>query len=327
MTFPLSALKAAFGAVLAMLCLVAPAADVMITKPVRLVVPSPPGGVTDTLARALAERLSRQWGQPVIVENKAGANQTIGTDAVAKSPPDGQTLLVFESSALTISPHLYTKLPYDAAKDLSPLTIVGFLSPVIVVNPSVPANNIVELIALAKARPNSLSYGSFGNGSYAHVAMEQFKREAGVQMVHVPYKGSAPALNDLLGGQISAMLVTINVVDGHAKSGRLRLLAAATPKRLPTHPDLPTVSESGLPGFAPQAWIGVAAPKGMAPPLIDKIYSDLATILADPQFKAQWLTAIGVQPAVVTPVEFQTFLRTESVRWGAAVKAADVTRE
>ena len=175
-------LKMPLLCVCAALCLPAAAADALINKPVKLIVPSPPGGVTDTVARALGERLSTVWGQPVVVENRAGANQTLGADFVAKAPADGHTLLVFESAALTISPYLYRKLPFDASRDFTPVSLLGFLSPVIVVHPSVPARTVAEFIALAKAKPNSLSYGSFGNGSYAHVAMEQFKRDAGVEL-------------------------------------------------------------------------------------------------------------------------------------------------
>jgi tripartite-type tricarboxylate transporter receptor subunit TctC len=290
-------------------------------KPVRLIVPSAPGGVTDVLARNFGARLSEMWGQPVIVENRAGAAQMIGSEAVAKAPADGYTLLVTDSSPIVINPHLYAKMPFDALRDFTPVVVFCQISPVIAVNSSVQANSIKELIALAKSKPGALAYGSFGSGTYAHIAMEEFKQRAGVDITHVPYKGSSPAMTDLLAGQIGVILVSYSVVEPHAKAGRLKILAAATPKRLSLLPDLPTVAESGLPGFETGSWFGVLGPANLPKDIAAKVHADVQRIMATPGFREQNLNKFGLEPVSITSEQFGSLIRTDHERWGKLVKA------
>jgi len=289
-------------------------------KPVKLIVPSPPGGITDLLAREFGQRLSTDWGQPVLVENRPGAAQIIGTEAVAKAAADGYTLLVADGSVLAINPHLYSKLPFDALRDLSPVAVLCQISPVIAVNAALPVNNVQELIALAKARPGSLSYGSFGSGSYAHISMEQFKKLAGVNILHVPYKGSTPAMTDLLSGQIGVILVNLSVVEPHEKAGKVRILAAATPKRLALRPELPTVAEAALPGFETGTWFGLLGPAHLPKDIVGKIHAEVAKVVADPEFRQQNLVKFGLEPVALTPEQLGQMMKADLERWGRLVK-------
>jgi tripartite-type tricarboxylate transporter receptor subunit TctC len=297
------------------------AAQTYPSKQVKMIVPSAPGGVTDILARTVGQRLSDTWGQPVIVENRPGAGQIIGAEAVAKSSGDGYTLIVSDASTFVINPFLYGKLPYDPVKDFTPVVVLSQASPVLAVGASVPVSNLQELIALAKAKPGSLSYGSMGAGIYNHISMEQLKQLAGVDIVHVPYKGSTPALTDLLSGQIAVFLVNLSVVEPHAKSGKLKIIAAATAKRLALRPDLPTISESGFPGFESGTWFGILGPANLPRDVVAKIHADVTHILSAPEFREQNITKLGLETIAISPDQFAQLIRTDLERWGKLVKA------
>ena len=291
-------------------------------KPVKIVVPTSPGGTTDTLARAVGQGLSERWSQPVVIENHPGANEIIGVGSAAKSPADGYTLIVSDSAAYVINPHLYKALPYNPVSDFAPVVALARPSPVLVAGASLRANNFRELIALAKNAPGSLSYGSFGNGSYAHVSMEQLKKLAGIDIMHVPFKGSSPALNALLAGQITLMLVNMGNVDAHVKSGRLKLLAAATAKRLVLLPELPTISESGASGFEAGTWWGMLAPANTSPEVIARINADANKVLASPEFRERYLNKQWLEPIGNTPEQFAALIKTDLERWAALVRAS-----
>jgi len=278
--------------------------------------------VIDILARLFAPRLSALWGQQVIVENRPGAASIIATEFVARSQPDGYTLLVSSEGPFVINPHLYSKLPYDPIKDFAPIAILSQVSPVIAVHASVPVKTVPELIAFAKAHPGSLSYGSMGSGTYSHIAMEEFKRRAGADIVHVPYKGSAPAMTDLLAGHISIILVNLSVVRQYAEAGKLRLIAAATPKRLMSLPDLPTVSEVALPGFEANTWFAVLGPAQLPPDVVSKVHADITKIIAAPGFREQNFTKLGLEPVAITPEQFAQKIKTDLERWGPIIKAS-----
>jgi tripartite-type tricarboxylate transporter receptor subunit TctC len=245
----------------------------------------------------------------------------IGADFVAKSAPDGYTLLFSDSAAYVINPSLYAKMPYHPMSDLAPITVVCRLAPVLAISNAVPARSVPELIAYAQVHPGALSYGSFGSGSYPHVVMEQFKQMAGVDILHVPYKGSSPAVTDMIGGRLSMLLVTLSVFDQQEKAGKLKILAAATEHRLSLRPDLPTIAES-VPGYSVSVWFGMAAPAGTPQRLIDRIYADLAGLLADPAFNEQFLKPQGLEPGGETPVAFAARWQTETVRWATLVRAS-----
>ena len=292
------------------------------SKPVKMVVTVAAGGVIDTLARIFAPRLSAVWGQQVIVENRPGAASIIATEYVARSQPDGYTLLVSSEGPFVINPHLYAKLPYDPIRDFAPIAILSTVSPVIAVNASVPVKSVPELIAYAKAHPGALSYGSMGSGTYSHIAMEEFKQRAGVNIVHVPYKGSAPAMTDLLGGQTSMILVNLSVVEPYVKAGKLRLIGAATPKRIGSLPDLPTVSETSLPGFEANTWFGVLAPAKVPPEVVAKVHADIMKIINTPGFLEQNYAKLGLVPVPITAEQFAQKMKTDLERWGPIIKAS-----
>jgi tripartite-type tricarboxylate transporter receptor subunit TctC len=289
-------------------------------KPVKIIVPYTPGGGTDTVARGLAHQLQEAWGQSVFVENRPGAATMIGADAVAKSPGDGYTLLFSDSAAFVINQHLYSKMTYNPLTDLAPITVVCRLAPVLALSNAVPATNMKELIAYAKANPGKLTYASFGSGSYPHVITEQLKRMAGIDILHVPYKGSAAAVSDILSGQLSMLIVTLSVFEQHEKAGRLKVLATTTEKRLSLRPDLPTISESGVPGYSASVWFGMAAPASTPPPILDKINADVVRILADPGYREKYLTVQSLEAAGMPRAEFAALLKAETVRWGQLVR-------
>src|SRR6267378_876065 len=246
------------------------------SRPVKIVVPTSPGGATDAFARALAARLSETWGQAVLVENRPGANQILGADHVSKSAPDGNTLLVSDASSFVINPHLYKNLPYDGVNGFTPITVLVRFPWVIAVHASVPADTFRELVAFAKTNPGTIAYGSFGLGSSAHISVDYLKNLLGIDIVHVPYKGAAPAVADLLSGRIQLMMVTPLLVEPHARAGKLRLVAAATAQRIPRLPELPTVAESGVPGYEAGTWFGLMGPAGVPGDVVSKIYADTA---------------------------------------------------
>ncbi|MSQ72688.1 MAG: tripartite tricarboxylate transporter substrate binding protein [Betaproteobacteria bacterium] len=313
--------RLAAGMAMLLLC-TAVLAQAYPTRSVRLVVASPPGGVTDILARALAQGLGTTWSQPVVVENRPGAGQIIGSDIVAKSSPDGYSLLVSDSSTFAISPHLYSKLPYDPFRDFTPISALCAISPALGVSATVPANTIRELIALAKAKPGTLTYGSVGSGSYMHIAMENFKQLTGTDLVHVPYKGAAPAISGLLTGELSMLMVSVSSLDQQVKAGKVKLLAVATPKRVPSRPELPTIAESGVPGFETGSWWAVFGPGGMPAELVARIYESITKLTTTPEFRQQYMARFSFEPLEMTPQQLTEYVKRDYERWGPLVKAS-----
>ena len=312
--------------VLCVLAFVAPAfAQPYPAKPIKIVVPYPPGGFNDTLGRTLAAKFTEAWGQPAVVENKPGANTLIGSDFVAKSPPDGYTLLVV-AFPFAVTPSLIRNMPYDTLKDFAPVVLAAQSPNLLVVNPSLPVKSVGELIALAKAKPNSLSYASTGNGSSNHISMELFKSLAGVQIVHIPYKGSAPAVTDLLGGQVHLMFDNVPNVLPHVKAGKLVALGQTGVKRSPLISDIPTVAEAGVAGYEVTVWFGLVAPAGTPREVVQKLNAETLRILAMPDVRERFL-AQGVEPAGGTPEQFGEHIRTQMAKWAKVVADAGVKAE
>ncbi|MBL8305037.1 MAG: tripartite tricarboxylate transporter substrate binding protein [Ideonella sp.] len=293
------------------------------SKPIRIVVPYPPGGFNDTLARTVGARLQTVWGQPVTVDNKPGGGTVIGTDAVAKSAPDGHTLFIMPF-AFAVNPSIFKKLPYDPVKDFAPITLAATTPNLLVVGPAVKAGSVAELLAQAKG--GGLNYASTGVGSSNHLSMEKFKQMAGVDITHVPYKGSAPAVTDLLGGQVGVMFDNIPNVIQHVKSGRLRALAVTSPKRSPHVPDLPTVAEAGVPGYEVSVWFGIAAPGGTPAAIVDKLHDEIVRTLNLPEVREKF-SAQGVDVVGSTPAQFAAHLKEQSALWAKVVKDSGVTPE
>ena len=289
------------------------------SKPIRIIAPVPPGGGVDILARAVGQKLSEALKVPVVVENKPGASAAVGTDLLAKSPPDGYTLMMAYTAHAT-NPYLNPNLPYDTAKDFAAVSLVGYIPLVLVVNPSVPAGSVKELIALARAKPGQLQYASGGAGAGAHLSGELFRYLAKVDVTHIPYKGNAPALVDLLGGQVTMMFDTVNTALPHVKTGKLKLLATTTAKRSSLAPDTPTMIEEGLPGFEVSAWYAVLAPARTPREIVAKLNGEINRALSDPEMKARF-AAQGVEFVGGTPEQAETFIRSESARWAEVIKA------
>jgi tripartite-type tricarboxylate transporter receptor subunit TctC len=289
------------------------------TKPIRIVVPFPAGGATDIMARAVAQKLTEDWGQPVIVDNRPGAAGNIGTELVAKAPADGYTLEMGTVGTHAINASLYSKLAYDHIKDFTPVILVASVPNVLEVNPAVPVNSVQELIAYAKANPGKLNFASSGSGTSIHLSGELFKVMAGVQMTHVPYKGSAPALQDLIGGQVQLMFDNLPPSLPQIKAGKLRALAVTSLTRAPALPDVPTVAEAGLPGFEASSWFGLLAPAGTPQPIIIKLNAAVAAWLATPEAKEK-MTAIGANAAGGPPENFVKHIAAETAKWSKVVK-------
>ncbi len=294
-------------------------------KPVRLVVPFAPGGTTDILARLVGQKLTPVLGQTVFVENRPGANGAVGSELVAKSAPDGYTLIMGYLGSLAINPHLYSKLPYDSVRDFAPVTLVAATAQAIVVHPALPPS-CVELIALAKRQRGQITYASAGIGSPSHLAGELFKMMAGVDIVHVPYKGSGAVMSDLIGGHVAMSFGGLAAAMPHVKSGRLRLLAVTTARRSSAVPQVPTVAESGVPGFDVSSWFGVLAPAATPRDAIDRLHVEIARVLAAKDVKER-LAADGAEPVGNTPQEFAAFIRAELVKWGKVVKGTGIRPE
>lgn len=288
-------------------------------KPVRLVVPFPPGGSTDIVGRLIAEKLSKSLGQQVIVDNRAGAGGTIGSDAVAKSAPDGYTLLIGTSSTHAIAPSLYSKLGYDVARDFAPVTLLGTATIMMVVHPTVPAKSVAEFVALAKAKPGEIMFGSTGNGSVSHLTAEHFKSLAGVDMQHVPYKGDTPMTTDLLAGRVHVAFGTAVAFLPHVQAGKLKALAVTDGKPSPVAPDLPTVAASGLPGFEALQWFGILAPAGTPKEIVSRVHAEIVKALELPEVKER-LQGLGMQISGGDPEQFGSFMRAESAKWGKVVR-------
>jgi tripartite-type tricarboxylate transporter receptor subunit TctC len=297
------------------------------SRPVKIVVPSSAGGATDAFSRAIGGRLAEIWGQPVVIENRPGANQIIGADFVSKSAPDGYTLLVSDAGSFVMNPHLYKKLPYDGIRGFSPITVLVRFPWVIAIHPSVPANTFQEFVAYAKAKPSSISYGSFGLGSSGHISVDYMKNLLGIQLEHVPYKGAGPAVTDLLGGQIQMIMVTPLLVEAHARAGKLKLIAAATKDRIGRLPNLPTVAESGVPGYEAGTWFALVGPAGMPREVVSSIHANVIKVLNEPQFKERYVEKQWFEVVGNTPEEFGAFLNTEYERWDRLIKLSGVKVE
>ena len=291
-------------------------------KPVRIIVPTAPGGGTDLVGPLLAQNLSAMMGQQFFVENRGGAGTTIGTAAVARSPADGHTLLVTHFS-LAFNASYYPRLPYDTVKDFAPITLVAEQPFLFVVHPSLPVRSVAQLMMLARQNPGQISYGSGGAGSGPFMGAELFKQKARVDILHVPYKGAGPAFIDLVGGQVQMMIATLSLGMPHADTGRVRALGVTSAKRLAAAPQLPTVAESGLPGFEFAVWYGVLAPQGTPGPVVNSLHQAIARIMSAPETREK--LEDGMLPLSSKPEEFSGFLRQEIAKWGAIVKAAGIS--
>ena len=294
-------------------------------KPIRIIVPTAPAGGNDAMARIVAQKLNERLKQPVIVENKSGANGAIGSEFVATAPPDGYTILFGYIATHGINPGL-SKLPYDAVKDFAPIAQIAEAPIVLVVNPSVPAKTVQELITLAKAKPGSISYASAGNGTAPHIAAELFKQMTGVDMVHVPYKGSSPALTDTLSGQTQVMFPSLVAASGHMKSGKLRGLAISGKARSPLFPSLPTVSEAGVKGFEITQWYGFFAPAKTPKEIVDRLNQEIVAVMNDPDTKAKF-AAQGADIVTSNPEAFGKLVQSEIARWSQLIKTAKITAD
>jgi len=323
-SLPAGLWRLAVGALLAFSALAAApmaGAQAYPAKPIRIVVPFPPGGATDILARAVAQKLTDAWGQAVVVDNRPGAGGNIGSEIVAKAAPDGYTLEMGTVGTHAINASLYAKMPYDHVKDFAPVILVAGVPNVLVVNPSLPVSSVQELIAYAKANPGKLNFASSGNGTSIHLAGELFKVMAGVQMTHIPYKGSAPALQDLIGGQVQLMFDNLPPSLPHIKAGKLRALAVTSATRSSALPDTPTIAESGLPGFEASSWFGVLAPAGTPPAIIARLNAEIAAWLASAEAKEKML-ALGANIGGGSPEDFARHIAAETAKWQKVVKAS-----
>jgi tripartite-type tricarboxylate transporter receptor subunit TctC len=290
-------------------------------RTITVVVGFPPGGASDILARILTDKLSKLFGQPVIVDNRPGAGGNVAGELVAHAAPDGYTLLIGNNAILATNASLYSTIGFDAVKDFAPISLIGTQANVLVVNPNVPAHSLAELIALAKANPGKLNFASSGYGLAAHLAGELFKAQAHIDIVHVPYKGSAPALEDVIAGQDQMMFATASGVMGFLKNGQVRALAVTTLKRTAILPDIPTMGEAGLPGFEATTWHGLVAPAGTPPAIIDTLHGALLAALADPDVGKK-LAALGVDIGPDSPAEFSAYIKAEIPKWAAIIKAS-----
>jgi len=294
-------------------------------RPIKFIVPYPPGGGTDVIARILQEPLAAELGQPIIIENKGGAAGNLGTDLAAKAPADGYTIL-FTLSSHTINPKLYEKLPFDVERDFASVSLATLGPQILVVNPSVPIGSVKELIAYAKANPGKLNYASVGIGSPAHIAGELLKLKAGIDMVHVPYKGGGPAVVDTIGGQVQLAFVSMPAAWQHVKAGKLRALAVTSAKRSLTAPDVPTIAESGIPDYVVDSWYAALAPAKTPPAAIAKLNAAFAKVLDNPQVKER-LLAQGAEAAPSSPAELDRRIKEELAKWDVVIKSANIKPE
>ncbi len=292
-------------------------------KPVKLIVPFPPGGGNDVIGRVIAQKLTDRWGQNVVVENRAGANGIVGLQALMQSPADGYTLAVGAAGPLAVNPSLYARLPYDPLKDFTPITNLVNFPLLLVTHPSVAAKNTRELVALAKSKPGQLSYASPGSGNSGHLAGELFNSMAGVKTVHIPYKGQGPALTDLVAGQVQMLYSSIPSVIQQVRNGQLRAIAVGSAQRLPSLPDIPTLSESGVPGYEAYSWVGLVAPANTPTDIVKKIHRDVSEILKDKEV-ADKLNQQGALPVGDTPEEFAVYIKNEIAKWGKVVREANI---
>ena len=315
----------AAGAV-ALLPLGASAQAAFPSKALTLVVPFSAGGTTDILARVVGQYMSKDLGQPVIIDNRAGAGGNIGAQLVARAAPDGYTLLMGTVGTHAINQSLYKKMAFDPIKDFAPISRVALVPNLLVANPSQPFKTVKEMIAYAKANPGKLTFASSGSGSSIHLSGEMFQQMAGVEMQHIPYKGSAPALTDLLGGQTAIMFDNMPSAIGHVRAGKLRAIAVTTPNRSPALPNVPTIAESGVPGYSATSWFGILAPAGTPAPVIARLNASILKALADPDVKKK-LAEQGAEPHGEKPEQFAEFIRSETEKWGKTVKVSGATAD
>ena len=311
---------------LAMARVAAPAEAPWPTKPVRLVVPGGPGGVIDVRARWLADRLGPALGQPVVVENRTGAGGNVGMEHVARSTPDGYTLAIVHQGTMAMNPHLYARTGYDALADFVPITRLGIGPLMLAVPADSPAKSAADLIRIAKARPGQLSFGSPGNGTPPHLASELFKRLAGIDVLHVPYKGGGQETQALVAGQIDFSIEGLNVQLPQVKGGRLRALAVTSASRLSLLPDVPTLAESGAPGYEFVGWVGIAAPAATPPAIVDRLYRAIAAVESTAEAR-EWFAAIGAEPGVIAPDAFAALVRAEYAHWGRVIRESGIRLE
>lgn len=294
-------------------------------RPIRIVVPQSPGGTTDLTARLIAPQLADRLGQSVVVDNRPGAGSLVGTELVAKATPDGYTLLIIASS-FSINPSMYSKLPFDPVRDFAPVTLLSWYPNVLVVHPSVPANSVRELIALAKAKPGTLNYASGGTGTGTHLSAELFKTTAGISAVHVAYKGGGPANNAVVAGEVQYMFATIASVLPIVKAGRLRALAVTSARRSPAAPDLPSMAEAGLAGYDERTWNGLLAPARTPPAIVNKLSAEVAALLKSPETRER-LAAQGAEPGGNRPAEFAAIIKSEIAKWARVVREAGIKHD
>ena len=294
------------------------------SRVVKLIVPQTPGGATDVFARKIGQLLSEKWGQPVVIENRAGAGGVVGTDVVAKSAPDGYTLLVTYAGSQAINPSLYQKIPFDSVKDFQTVATLASTPFVLIVHPKLPAKDLAEYVALARARPDALTYASSGNGSVNHLLGEMLKTEAGIKMLHVPYRGVAPAITDVIGGQVDSAFSSVPSVLQMVQTDKVRALAISSAKRVAAAPEIPTIAESGFPGFDVNPWWGILAPAGIDATIVRKINEDVAAILRTKEM-IDFLAAQGAEPLMTSPEGFLKMLEADVVTWAKVVKSAGVT--
>jgi len=292
-------------------------------KPVRIIATFAPGGLVDTSARAVAEPLSALLGQPVVVENRAGAGGNLGTQAVAQAAPDGYTLLLAYDGTLVINPHIYSKIPFDTLKDFAPVTKLGDATLILVAHPSVPAKDLAQFLAVAKSAAKPYPYGTSGTGNTTHLVGELLKQRAGIALEHIPYKGGGPAVTDLIGGQIPLVFTAVASAQQHVKAGRLVALGVPSAKRSSSLPDVPTFQESGIADFDVASWVGISAPAGTPRPIIERLHRDLTTVLRQPQVRERY-AALGIEPVGNSPSEFTAQIRADLARWEKVVKAASI---
>lgn len=293
-------------------------------KPVRMIVPYPAGGGNDIIGRAVAEKLTEKLGQQIVVDNRGGAATAIGAEIAARTAPDGYTILLATVTTLAVNPNLKAKLPYDPVRDFDPISMLASQPYLLVVHPSLKVQSVKDLIALAKAKPGALNFASPGIGSNGHLAGELMNSLANINMVHVGYKGTGPALNDLLGGHVSLMFATMPSVEAHVKAGRLRGLAVSTAKRSPAMPEMPTIAEAGVPGYTMRSWNGLMVPRGTPPAVINRLSKEVNVVLTSPELEKR-LTGLGFDPDPGTPQEFAAFIQRELALYGKIIKAAGLT--
>ena len=302
------------------------AAQAWPAKPIRLMVPFPPGGSTDIVARIVAQKLSERLGQPIVIENRGGAGGTIGTALIAKSAPDGYNLAVASTSTHVVAPGVYAKLDYDPVKDFAPVGLMAVSPYLLVVNPSVPAKTLQELVVLAKKQPGKLNYASAGVGSTTHLAMEMLKSASGTYMLHIPYNGNGPAGTAVIGGQVEVLFGSLPALLPHAKSGRARALAVGTPKRSPSLPDIPTVAESGYAGFDASLWLAIVAPAGTPQAIIDRLNKELVALVAAADTR-EALDKAGAEPLTGTPADLAAMIRDGVPKYAKIIKASGIKPE